>query len=350
MPFSQARSILHQAHEDNVFTAAVASVSVKGRCVFLEAIGSLGGPGAPHTTPRTLFDLASLTKIIATTMAWLLMASDDLSVLDAPLSRWLPYPGEDKRTITPRHLLAHASGLPAWRPYYLLRLPERPKDFVVAKILSEPLEYPIGDGTLYSDLGFILLAHILETAFDQDFATLCQTRLFRPLGLEQDLMFHPNPAQVPTAWTRFDEPLGGKVNDLNCRALGGAAGHAGLFGTAEGVTRMCRCFMESLASQRGFFAQHAARIFAQRAAIAPGSTRALGFDTPSEIDSSSGRYFSTASLGHTGFTGVSVWMDLEREVVIVLLTNRVIMGEADQRIKRLRPMFHDAVMEELLRL
>ncbi|MGC8907577.1 MAG: serine hydrolase domain-containing protein [Desulfomonilaceae bacterium] len=349
MPFSEARSILQHAHQDNVFTAAVASVWVEDRFVFQEAVGSLGGPGTPHATPRAFFDLASVTKVVATTMAWLLMASDDLSVLDAPLSRWLPSAGEDKRAITPRHLLAHASGLPAWRPYYLLRLPERPKDFVVAKILSEPLEYPIGERTLYSDLGFILLGYILEAAFEQDFATLCQNRLFKPLGLEHDLMFNPNPAHVPTAWTRFDEPLGGLVNDLNCRALRGVAGHAGLFGTADGVTRMCRAFMQSLVSPHGFFAQEAARIFAQRAAIAAGSTRALGFDTPAEVDSSSGRYFSPFSLGHTGFTGVSVWMELERQIVIVLLTNRVIMGEADQRIKRLRPMFHDAVMAELLR-
>ncbi len=350
MPFAEAWSILHKAHQDNVYTAAVASASVGDQCVFNAAIGELGGPGTPRVSARTLFDLASLTKVIAAAMAWILYGSAHPDALDSPISRWFDEVGEDKRRISPRLLLAHASGLPAWRPYYLLNLPAAPTDFVIAKILAEPLEYPVGGATLYSDLGFILLAHILETEFDQDFATLCQTRLFQPLGLQDDLMFKPDASRYPIAWTRFDEAPGGMVNDLNCRALGGVAGHAGLFGTAEGVARVCQTFMKSVATDQGFFHQKTARLFAQRAGLSPGSTRALGFDTPSEVDSSSGRYFSFSSLGHTGFTGTSVWMDLERRVVIVLLTNRVIMGEADQRIKLLRPMFHDAIMAELLRV
>ena len=175
-----------------------------------------------------------------------------------------------------------------------------------------------------------------------DFQTLCQKLLFTPLGLEHDLTFNPNPEQQPTAWTSFEEPQGGMVNDLNCRAMGGLAGHAGLFGTAEGVTRMCRCFLKSLVSENGFFDYGTARIFAKRANISIGSTRALGFDTPSDANSSCGSFFSHSSLGHTGFTGTSVWMDADKQVVATLLTNRVIMGQTDQRIKGLRPLFYDA--------
>lgn len=338
---------MHKAYADSVFTAAAATVSVDDRCVFFEAIGSLGGPGTPQVTARTLFDLASLTKVIATTMAWVLFASRVPDSLDVPISRWIDAAEQDKSEITPRLLLAHASGLPAWRPYYLLPLPENPTDLVAARILSEPLEYPVGKGTLYSDLGFIILGRLLEIATMQDLSAFCRESMFKPLGLQDDLTFCPDPRRQPTACTRFDEPLVAIVNDLNCRALGGVAGHAGLFGTANGVTRMCQRFMQSLVSDQGFFDQRMARTFGQRAGISPGSTRALGFDTPSAVDSSSGRYFSASSLGHTGFTGTSVWMDPERRVVATLLTNRVIMGESDQRIKKIRPLFYDAIMAEI---
>lgn len=348
MSFAEAQSILRKAYEDNVFTAAAAYVSICDRCVFFQAIGTLGGPGSPQVTSTTLFDLASLTKILATTMVWVLFASKDPSVLDVSISHWLGRVPEDKLEITPRLLLAHASGLPAWRPYYLMSSPEKPENFVVSKILSERLEYPVGKGTLYSDLGFMLLGRVLEAAYMTDFQTLCQKLLFTPLGLENDLTFNPNFEQQPTAWTSFEEPQGGMVNDLNCRAMGGLAGHAGLFGTAEGVTRMCRCFLKSLVSENGFFDHGTARIFAKRANISIGSTRALGFDTPSDADSSCGSYFSHSSLGHTGFTGTSVWMDADKQLVATLLTNRVIMGQTDQRIKGLRPLFYDAIMKEAL--
>ncbi len=345
MPFSEAQSILQQAYHDKMFTAAVACVAIEDRQVFLEAIGTLGGPGTPPVTAHTLFDLASLTKVIATTMAWAFLASKDPSVLDTPISFWLDAVPADKLEITPRLLLAHASGLPAWRPYYLMSLPQKPMDYVIAKILSEPLEYQVGKETLYSDLGFILLGRLLEVATRQDLQLLCKKFIFEPLGLQCDLTFLPEPKAQPTAWTRFDEPFKGAVNDLNCRALGGVTGHAGLFGTASGVTRMGQHFLQSLTSYNGFLKNETALTFAKRAGISADSTRALGFDTPSESDSSSGQYFSPSSLGHTGFTGTSIWLDPERRVIVTLLTNRVIMGEADLRIKMLRPMFHDAIMK-----
>jgi CubicO group peptidase (beta-lactamase class C family) len=148
------------------------------------------------------------------------------------------------------------------------------------------------------------------------------------------------------AVTRVGEPAG-LVNDLNARSLGGAAGHAGLFGTARAVASLAATIVKSRAGKDGFFSAHVVQEFCERIDFVPGCTRALGFDTPSEEGSSSGRFFSHRSIGHTGFTGTSVWIDLDREVTVALLTNRVIMGEADRRIKDFRPLLHDAIMETL---
>ena len=169
------------------------------------------------------------------------------------------------------------------------------------------------------------------------------------MGISQDLMFNPNGEERRTARTRPGE-LPGLVNDLNARALGGVSGHAGLFGTAHAVAAVAAEILAALKSESTLFDPEITRIFCRKVDSVPGCSRALGFDTPSEDGSSSGRFFSAGSLGHTGFTGTSLWIDVERELTVVLLTNRVFMGESDLRIKAFRPAVHDAIMEEILSL
>ncbi len=369
---------------------------LRGETVHSEPYGTLGGAGTPYVTDDTLFDLASLTKVVATTPLWILLASKEAEIIDQSISRWFPHAPPDKHPITPRHLLAHASGLPHWRPYYLTvsmnvldqggnffarkfppwhppsknspnmaPLPpaalgrmgstkagnlesslKSPADFVERTILEETLVYPTGGGCLYSDLGFMLLAFIIERQTGKSLAQVAEEQIFEPLGLRRDLVFRPEGEVERTALTRPGEPAG-LVNDLNCRALGGMSGHAGLFGTAKGVAALAGEILRGLKAGDGFFDGRVMRVFCTRAGFTPDSTRALGFDTPSPEGSSSGTMFPPSSLGHTGFTGTSLWIDPESETTVVLLTNRVFMGEADTRIRTFRPELHDAVMREI---
>lgn len=346
MHLPKAHELMTRAVEDRLFTAGVILVIHEGREIVHEPYGTLGGPGTAPTTRESLFDLASLTKVLATTPSWMILAREHPGILDESIERWFPDCPSDKKAITPRHLLAHASGLPAWRPYYLFRWSEPVELGLLQRILSEPMEYPTGSGWRYSDLGFMLLAFALYAETGQRLDGFARQRIYEPLEISSDLMFLPRGRESLTPLTRPGEPPG-QVNDLNARVLGGVSGHAGLFGTAAAVGKLAREIMGSLKSQKGLFDADVVRTFCSKTGFTPDSTRALGFDTPSPEASSSGRFFSPESPGHTGFTGTSLWMDPKRELIVVLLTNRVFMGEADQRIKSFRPLLHDAVMEEL---
>jgi CubicO group peptidase (beta-lactamase class C family) len=192
----------------------------------------------------------------------------------------------------------------------------------------------------------MLLASIIERQTGQNFPDFLQERIYGPLGLTPKLMFNPAQERYRIALTRRGEPAG-VVHDLNCRSMGRVSGHAGLFGTVEGVSRVAEEILAALKSRGSIFDPVQARAFCQRAGLVEGCTRALGFDTPSDEDSSSGHFFSKASLGHTGFTGTSLWIDPERELIVILLTNRVLMGESNERIKAFRPLLHDTIMSEI---
>jgi CubicO group peptidase (beta-lactamase class C family) len=212
--------------------------------------------------------------------------------------------------------------------------------------MAEPLEYSPGEGCIYSDLGFMLLAFIIEMETGRNLEQFSRERIYEPLGLADDLLFRPKDDERIAMTRAGDFP--GLVNDLNARALGGISGHAGLFGTAKGVAALAGEILMSLKESSRFFDKGTTGTFCARAGYTPDSTRTLGFDTPSEEGSTSGRLFSKESVGHTGFTGVSLWIDIPRDLIVVLLTNRVFLGEADLRIKEFRPMIHDAIMEHLV--
>jgi serine-type D-Ala-D-Ala carboxypeptidase len=346
MTFARTREHMERALTQGIFTGAVLRVSRNGRTLLHESYGALGGPGTAAVTIKTLFDLASLTKVLSTTPCWMRLTSRIPGILDQPLYTWFPDAPADKRSITPRQLLAHSSGLPAWRPYYLYDSGWTVNRLVAEKIFQEDLAYPTGQGCVYSDLGFIVLAAIVEKETGKPLDQLVRDEIFTPLKLSDDLGFNLSEEKHRMAWTREGEAPG-QVNDLNARSLGGVSGHAGLFGTAEAVAEVAEEILKGLTGQSGMFDSETVRTFCQRAQLVADSTRALGFDTPSEEGSSSGKHFSAQSLGHTGFTGTSLWIDPSKGIVVVLLTNRVFRGEPDMRIKAFRPQIHDAIMEEI---
>jgi CubicO group peptidase (beta-lactamase class C family) len=342
--------------------------------------GYFGEASGRPTNRDTLFDLASLTKVVGTTPLWMRLAARSPGILDKSIAAWFSECPRDKTTITPRLLLRHSSGLPHWRPYYLLRNGALPrKEFTLRAILSERLQYKPGCGTLYSDLGFMLSAFIAERETGAPFDVAIKNEVINPLGLERDLMFTPcgepvrglrihpfdddgipdsagagehacDPLSAPPnmktrrsiASTSPDDPPG-LVHDYNARALGGVSGHAGLFGTALGVAATARETLAGLSGHSKLFAARLVREFTQRADNDPPGARVLGFETPAPDGSSScGRRFSPRSFGHTGFTGTSLWIDPDAGLAVVLLTNRVRMGQGDMRIKEFRPKLHDA--------
>lgn len=337
---------IDQAINEKIFTAAALIVVKKGETIFEEYFGRIGLSNERRVTCDTLFDLASLTKVLATTPCWMKMLENHPQAMDSALFTWIPQIPQDKREVTPRLLLAHSSGLPAWRPYYLFNKGSGQYRFVLDCIINEKLDYPLGAGSIYSDLGFIILAHILERQTGKRLDEVCKELIYGPLDVSQKLLFNPSERCVEVAETRLGD-IPKTVNDLNARALGGISGHAGLFGTARGVARLTLEMLTSLKKPNGFFDQEIMKLFVTPCLYVHESSRALGFDTKSEEGSSCGYLFSKSSFGHTGFTGTSLWVDPDRELVTVFLTNRVIMGESDMRIKILRPKLHDEIISSI---
>ena len=332
---------------------AVVAVSVKG-ARFYHAAGRLGIDQPRPVAPNTVYDLASLTKVIALTTLTMMAVDEDRISLDDPVTKYLPgFVGAHKEGVTIRHLLTHSSGLPAHRPLWQ----EAPNpDSAVALVLATALDTLPGTRMVYSDLGAITLTRIIEGVFGAPVDRLFERRIARPLGL-RDTRFRP-----PSSWlgriapTERDPWRGrvvqGEVHDENAAFLGGVSGHAGLFGTAEDLVT----FGEWLLAEREGAAgahEHRPRIgtaivreFTRRQEVVLGSSRALGWDTPS-TGSSAGNRLSPMSFGHTGFTGTSIWIDPSRELVVVLLSNRVNPTRDNPRLAPLRGLVADRVVSAL---
>jgi CubicO group peptidase (beta-lactamase class C family) len=314
---------------------------------------------------NTVFDLASLTKPLATVLAALCLLQKKKIALDEPLSSLVERKvGRDKEKIRLWHLLAHASGLPAHREYFremMARPGQDKKECLVEWILQEKLQYKPGIKTLYSDLGFMLLGRIIEIKSQQPLHVFVEKQVFMPLGLK-GLFFIPLREQFK-GWEKIQSIfaateksewrqriLCGEVHDDNAFALGGVAGHAGLFGDIRSVLRLTTHLLDiwlGKAEHPNFSGADLRKLFV-RQKIDRGNTWALGFDTPAAAGSSSGRYLSPTSVGHLGFTGTSFWLDREREMVVVLLTNRVHPSKDNEKIRAFRPYFHDGVLKKYL--
>ena len=352
--------LLFEGVKNKVFPGAVVLIAVQGKIIFFKAAGVLSiDPPQKDTKKDSIFDLASLTKPLATTIAIMGLVDRGVICLDDQLNKIIsgPLPG-DKQTITPRLLLCHSSGLPDWKPYYLelIKHPvEKRKDILRQCILNECLEYPPGLGSQYSDLGFMLLEWIVEESSGSRMDNLLRENFYNPLGLKRTfLMKNKSPCNLSEIAATEDCPwrkkvLCGEVHDENAYALGGYSGHAGLFGCAEDIFLILNMLREHFYSKKeDFFKAETVKRFFTRQNIFKGSSWALGWDTPSSEGSSSGSYFSSKSVGHLGFTGSSVWMDPEQDIIVIFLTNRVHKTRENRKIKFFRPVLHDLILESII--
>jgi beta-N-acetylhexosaminidase len=349
-------NVIEKAISDKAFPGATLAVGFRGK-VSVHAFGKLSYDAkSAAAVPATMYDIASLTKVVATTTLVAKLAEGDFAVpldLDAKIERYLPeWAGgpnaEWRHRVTVRHLLTHTSGLPPFKEYWRT---SKNKQDTLTKIFAEPLEYEPGTKEVYSDLGIILMAEIIERLTGRTLDDLAKNYIFSPLEMN-NTMYRPPKKLWPTiAPTEIDNNLRhrlvqGEVHDENAFAIGGVSGHAGLFSTAPDLAAFCQMLLNG-----GVYAHQ--RIL-RRATIAQfttpqqlsGGTRTLGWAVPTE-GGSSGHYFSAHSFGHTGFTGTSIWIDPDRQLFVVLLTNRVHPTRENTKIQKVRVELHDAVMQAL---
>jgi CubicO group peptidase (beta-lactamase class C family) len=360
--FAEADAIVAGA-VGRAFPGAVLGVGRSGRLAHLKAFGRFSyEPGADAVAPDTIYDLASLTKVVATATIAMTLVDEGVLDLDAPVSTLVAgFRGGAKERVTLRHLLSHSGGLAWWAPLYR---DTEGKAAYIEKIAAMDLAYEPGTRSVYSDLGFILLGHALERlARASSFEDLARERVLDPLGMK-DTGYRPaealRPRIAPTerdAWR--GRLLRGEVHDENAAALGGVAPHAGLFGTAPDLGRLAEMLLGGgEIGGRRVISRETLALFT-RAAGVPGSSRALGWDTPGDGSarrssvpgepgySSAGSLLSARSFGHTGFTGTSLWMDPERGAFVILLTNRVHPTRENDAIRAVRSAVADAVVRGL---
>jgi CubicO group peptidase (beta-lactamase class C family) len=351
LQFAAAYSVLEQALLERAFPGAAFGVLSQGQVLALDGVGGFtyDQPTTP-VTASTVYDLASITKVIATTSMAMLLHQNGALSLDQSLAQLLPgfaqgeAAGSTRRAVTLRMLLAHASGLPGYVRFF-----EGPggREELLDACLRLPLETSPGSHAEYSDPGFILLGRALEIIAGEALENFCAREFFAPLGMSSTCFRPPADWRLAIPPSEDDTTfrhrvIQGEVQDENCFILGGVGGHAGLFSNALDPLLYAGCLL----GKDQCFASATVELFTTRAGLPAESSRALGWDTPSQ-PSSSGRFFSRHSAGHLGYAGTSLWIDFERQLAVVLLTNRTWPDRNSQAIRTVRPAFHDAVMESL---
>ncbi|MGO8758610.1 MAG: serine hydrolase domain-containing protein [Terracidiphilus sp.] len=357
--FEGVYRVLEDAIQAKAFPGCAFGVLAGGEVALAGALGRFTyEPESPAVNAETVYDVASLTKVAATTAVAMLLAQRGQLELDAPLGELLPGfvegrgGGDPARRVTLKHLLAHNSGLPG---YVELFRNAAHADALLDACLRLPLEAEPGTRAEYSDPGFILLGKALETRMDEPLDAWLRRKVYGPLGMAAT-GFCPAaerrgsipPTEEDTSFRHWR--IQGEVQDENAWALGGVAGHAGLFSNVPDLLRFSRAVLAAAtdsdhAGERHLFDPATLKRFTERQKPA-GSSCALGWDTPSK-DSSSGNCFSVHSIGHLGYSGCSLWIDLDAAIGVVLLTNRTWPDRKSQSIRAVRPAFHDAVRESL---
>jgi CubicO group peptidase (beta-lactamase class C family) len=359
--FPVTTALLEQAVRDRVFPGcAFAVLDTRNAQSAKQSAYAVGRftyePDSSRVEPGTIFDLASLTKVLATTAAIMRLYDRGQLALDASLAEWLPeFAAADasdtrRSRVTLRMLLDHSSGLPGYA-----RLFESANDrlAMIDACLRQPLTADPGTRTEYSDIGFMILGYLVEKIAGERLDSFCQREIFAPLGMsttgfcpEQELRTSIPPTEDDRSFRH--RVIQGEVHDENASVIGGVAGHAGVFSNAMDLLRFAGCVLANGATPSGtrLFAAQTVVHFAEPAHQPPGTSRALGWDTPS-VPSSSGSLFSVRSIGHLGFIGTSLWIDLDAGIAVALLTNRTWPNRSNQAIRELRPRFHDALRREL---
>jgi CubicO group peptidase (beta-lactamase class C family) len=347
--FSNAFAVLGRAIADRAIPGASIAVTLSGKLIVLKAFGRFTyEDGASVVTTETIFDLASVTKVVATTTMAMILYERGLLDLEAQIVGVLPeFAFEDprRRDITFRMLLAHSSGLPAYEKLFLR---STCREALLERAFKVLLKYSPETQAEYSDIGFILLGVALERLAGEPLDLFCQREVFGPLGMTHTT-FNP-----PAAWRQQIPPtaddktfrkriIQAEVQDENASILGGVGPHAGLFSTAGDVAIFAQALLNG---GQPILRSATVDMFTRRQTSPTGTSRALGWDTPS-APSLSGRYFSPLSFGHVGYTGTSLWIDPARQLSVTLLTNRTWPDCSNKAINKLRPQFHDAVVEAI---
>ena len=345
--FRRAFDIVRDAIEQKAFPGATIAVTVDGRLLAWKAIGRFTyDPESPSVSPTTIYDLASVSKAIATTtMAMILFERGELD-LGAHVADLMPaFASADPRreTITVRRLLAHSSGLPAYEKLFLRAVT---REELVLAAMQAPLVADPGIVADYSDVGFIVLGELLAKTADEPLDRFCDREIFDPLGMAGARFVPPSTwaTQIPPTEndTNFRHRIiQGEVNDENSSVMNGVSGHAGVFGSALDVASFAHCILNGGSP---IVRKETVELFTKREASPQKTSRALGWDTPSS-PSQSGKHFGPRSFGHLGFTGTSLWCDPDRKLSVTLLTNRTWPDCSSQEIKRVRPLVHDAILE-----
>jgi beta-glucosidase-like glycosyl hydrolase/CubicO group peptidase (beta-lactamase class C family) len=351
-----AFKVIESAIKERAFPGATLAVGYRGK-VSLHAFGMLGyEPKYPDVAIDTMYDIASLTKVVATTTLVAKLAEGDFPVpidLDAKVERYLPEwangpQPEWRHRVTVRHLLTHTSGLPPFKEYWRT---SKSKLDTLAKIFAEPLDHEPGSKEVYSDLGIILMAEIVERLTGKPLDTLARENIFGPLAMSNSMYKPPKKLWPAIAPTEIDSQyrhrlIQGEVHDENAAAIGGVSGHAGVFSTAPDLAAFCQMLLNGgvYAHQRILRRSTIAEFTAPQQLSS--GTRTLGWAAPTE-GGSSGHFFSPHSFGHTGFTGTSIWIDPDRQVFVVLLANRVYPTRENQKHIKVRVALHDTVMQSL---
>jgi CubicO group peptidase (beta-lactamase class C family) len=367
--FRSPFDLLQNAIKARAFPACALAVTLRGELIAHQAFGHFTyDPSSSPVAADSIFDLASITKAVATTTAAMILYERGLLDLDAPVTAIIPeFATADprRRNVTLRMLLTHASGLPAYKKLFLSL---KTREELLAAAFTTDLIADPGTRAEYSDIGFIILGVALERLADEPLDTFCQREIFGPLGMSHTTFNPPKswkdkivpsadesinesgagaPAReslTPPSQTTFrGRVIQGEVQDENASILGGVAGHAGLFAPAEDIAIFAHTLLNS---GRPILRPETITLFTRRESSPEGSSRALGWDTPSGA-SQSGKYFGPRSYGHLGYTGTSLWIDPDRQLSITFLTNRTWPDCQNQSIKQLRPAFHDAVIEAL---
>jgi serine-type D-Ala-D-Ala carboxypeptidase len=339
-------SFLDSAVAAGAAPGAVLGISVAG-ARFIHATGQLGADDPTPVQPSTVYDLASLTKVVGLTTAVMLAVGDGRLDLDVPISRYVPeFIGDGKERVTGRMLLAHAGGMPGWRPLFR---EAATRTSLIELAARTPLDSAPGTGDVYSDLGVIVLTAAVEAVYQERLDSLLQQRVFQPLRMTSVRFLPPLEDRGGIAPTELDPERGrvlrGEVHDENAARMQGVSGHAGLFGSAPDLLTFAEWVVRGW--NEGTKDRSLLQEFTRRQAFVPGSSRALGWDTPSP-GGSSGSLLSPNSFGHTGFTGTSLWIDPNRRLAIVLLSNRINPTRDNPRWGALRPRIADLVVTTLL--
>jgi len=348
--FAEVDAVVQTAIRDSAFPGAVVLVSKDGKIIYEKAFGHLTyDDTSAVVTTNTIYDLASLTKVIATTTAAMICYDRKLFSLNNPVAKYIPeFAQNGKENVTIKNLLLHNSGLPAYKIFYKKYTSA---DSVIKDIFRTPLNNPPDSKFVYSDLGMITLAKVIERVSGKKFDAFCRDEIFIPLKMNSTFFNPPDSIKYKTAPTEIDnywrhKLIWGTVHDETAALLNGVAGHAGLFSTAEDINNLLRMLLN-----RGTFNGHriikeeTIKLFTKR--YSEQSTRALGWDTKSKENSTAGNLFDLSSFGHTGFTGTSVWVDPTRNLSVVFLTNRVYPIRENKKLYKVRPALHNAIIRAI---